>query len=94
MGGQTGHPHKMVETDDGFDYPSTVDVDFRFFDPDRDIDLVRYYADMMTCAEPSYSKLRSDRPKCHFTEDDSNDEDEDDDEGLSEDIIMYCTRPI
>lgn len=70
----------LVETDDGYDYPSAVDVDFRFFDPDRDIDLVRWYADMITCAGP---------------EDDSNDEDEDDeDDGLTEDIMMYCTRPV
>jgi hypothetical protein len=46
-----GHPHKTGETEDDSDCPSRIDVDYRFFDPDRDIDLVRWYADKIACVE-------------------------------------------
>ena len=56
-----------------------------FFDPDRDIDLVKWYADQITCTETTYSKLRSDHPKCCF--------EEDDDEVIrEEDFDMFCRR--
>jgi hypothetical protein len=92
-----GHPHKTDETRDGFDYPSTIDVDYRFFDPDRDIDLVKWYADkMMTRATSIYSKLSSNHPKCQDDDDDEEDteEDDDDDEDFiaEKDIRTYCTQ--
>ncbi|CAN6290495.1 unnamed protein product [Urochloa humidicola] len=75
-----GHPHNTGETEDDCDCPSTVDVYYRFFDPDRDIDLVKWYADKI---------LRSDRPKCRIAEDDE------DDEAIAErDISIYCTQSI
>jgi len=80
-----GHPHKTGETEDDCDCPSTIDVDYRFFDPDRDIDLVKWYADQITCTETTYSKLRSDHPMCRF--------EEDDDEVIrEEDFDMFCRR--
>ena len=83
-----GHPHKTGETEDDCDCPSTIDVDYRFFDPDRDIDLVKWYADKMTYAETTYS-LHPDRPKCRFEEDD-----EDDGVITEEDLSMFCRRCI
>ena len=50
-----GHPHKTGETEDDCGCPSTIDVDYRFFDPDRDIDLVKWYADKITYAETTRS---------------------------------------
>ena len=80
-----GHPRKTGETEDDCGCPSTIDVDYRFFDPDRDIDLVKWYADQITCTETTYSKLRSDHPMCRF--------EEDDDEVIrEEDFDMFCRR--
>ncbi|CAN6321260.1 unnamed protein product [Urochloa humidicola] len=74
------HPHNTDETEDDCDCPSTIDVDYRFFDPGRDIDLVKWYADRI---------LHSDRPKCRVTADDE------DDEVIAErDINMFCTKSI
>ena len=59
-----------------------------FFDPDRDIDLLKWYADKITYAETTYS-LHPDRPKCRFEEDD-----EDDGVITEEDLSMFCRRCI
>ena len=40
------HPHKTGETEDDCGYPSTIDVGYRFFDPGRDNDLVRWHANL------------------------------------------------
>ncbi|KAG0527504.1 hypothetical protein BDA96_06G238700 [Sorghum bicolor] len=75
-----GHPHKTDETEDDRDCPTTIDVDYRFFDPDRDIDLVKWYADKIDRAEAIYSKLG-------LKNGNTNDEDI-----AEEDIEVYCRR--
>ncbi|XP_003567300.2 uncharacterized protein LOC100836946 [Brachypodium distachyon] len=77
-----GHPHKTDETEDNRDCPTTIDVDYRFFDPDRDIDLVKCYADKINRAEAIYSKLGSENRS-------TNDEDV-----AREDIEVYCRRRV
>ncbi|CAN6296320.1 unnamed protein product [Urochloa humidicola] len=90
-----GHPQKMGETEDDCECPSTVDVDYRFFDPDRDIDLVKLYADEIASDEAICAKLRSNRSKCLFAEDDGDDEDDHNDEVIAEeDMSNYCRRYI
>ena len=59
-----------------------------FFDPDRDIDLLKWYADKIAYAETTYT-LHPDRPKCRFEEDD-----EDDGVITEEDHSMFCRRCI
>ncbi|TVU48422.1 hypothetical protein EJB05_08058 [Eragrostis curvula] len=82
-----GHPHKTVETENDSDFPSTddIDVDFRFFDPDKDIDLIQFYADRVARIKAIRSEFRSRNrrvnedgatcSKIRFDEDDSEDED-------------------
>lgn len=55
-----GHPYKSDESDNTRDL-SDIDVDYRFFDPDRDIDMVQLYADRMARMEAIISKFRSER---------------------------------
>jgi len=59
-----------------------------FFDPDRDIDLLKWYADKIAYAETTYT-LHPDRPKCRFEEDD-----EDDGVITEEDLSLFCRRCI
>ncbi|WVZ88237.1 hypothetical protein U9M48_034780 [Paspalum notatum var. saurae] len=102
-----GHPHETGETKDHYDFPPTIDVDYRFFDPDRDMDLVKWYADTISCAdsEPcSEPRSKNDRVNraaaagsCGkfyegYDSDEVNDEDSwDDDLIAKEDIETYCT---
>jgi len=86
-----GHPHKTgeSETEDDRDCPTLIDVDYRFFDPDRDIDLVKWYADRIDCAKAVAC------PKCRSAEDDSDDEDDQDDADETEkDFSMFCRRYV
>jgi hypothetical protein len=70
-------------------------VDYRFFDPDRDIELVKLYADMIARDEAIYAKPRSSRPRCPFEQDDGGDEDDQNDEVIAEeDIDNYCREYI
>ncbi|KAL6847714.1 hypothetical protein ACP4OV_022502 [Aristida adscensionis] len=51
-----GHPYKAEDTENNRDWPSTIDVDYRFFDPDRDTDLIEYYADVIAHNEAMCDK--------------------------------------
>ncbi|GJN09403.1 hypothetical protein PR202_ga27406 [Eleusine coracana subsp. coracana] len=101
------HPYKMDEAEKHRCCPSTVvDVDYRFFDPVRDVDLMEQYAEKISFVEAVRAKFRAERkdrfktdgsttkPKYHhiFAEDDSGDEE--DENASDEDISIYCTRCI
>jgi hypothetical protein len=89
-----GHPHETGEIED-CNCLSIVDVDYRFFDPDRDIELVKLYADMIARDEAIYAELRSNRPRCPFEQDDGGDEDDHNDEVTAEeDMDNYCREYI
>ena len=79
-----GHPHKTgeSETEDDRDCPTLIDVDYRFFDPDRDIDLVKWYADKINRDEAIDAKLGLKNRS-------TNDEDV-----AKEDIEVYCRRYV
>jgi chorismate mutase len=86
-----GHPHQTgeSETEDDRICPTLIDVDYRFFDPDRDIDLVKWFADRIDCAK-AVACLKS-----RSAEDDSDDEDDQDDEDETEkDFSIFCRRCV
>jgi hypothetical protein len=66
--------------------PTLIDVDYRFFDPDRDIDLVKWYADRIDCAK-AVACLKS-----RSAEDDSDNEYEQDYEDETEKDFSICCR--
>lgn len=84
-------------------------MDFRFFDPDRSIDLVKWYADKIERDKAIYSELclnicgingaPAACPKFLCPEDDEDEDDEDegdqnDEDVAMEDISMYCRRHL
>ena len=102
-----GHPHETGETEDHYDFPPTIDVDYIFFYPDRDMGLVKWYADTISCADSEpCSKPRSKNDRVNraaaagscgkfyevYDSDEVDDEDGwDDDLVAEEDIETYCT---
>ncbi|GJN30257.1 hypothetical protein PR202_gb18548 [Eleusine coracana subsp. coracana] len=98
------HRHKIDETENDRDFSITMDVNCRFFDPDRDIELVQFYADRMAHIEAIHSKFRSERAsvnkagttcsKNRFDEDDTDDEDTSNESTSDEDVSVSWNRYI
>lgn len=98
-----GHPHKAYETEDDRDCSTAIDVDYRFFDPDRSIDLVKWYADKIERDKAIYSKLclkiwgingaAAACPKL-CPEDGEDEGDQNEEDVAMEDISMYCRHHL
>ncbi|KAL6847715.1 hypothetical protein ACP4OV_022503 [Aristida adscensionis] len=97
-----GHPYKAEDTKKKHDWPSTIDVDYRFFDPDRDRDLIEYYADIVASREAmcyKYSDAEDDTDEEDTKEDDTDEEDTKEKDISGEDFCdeeaqMYIRRYI
>ncbi|GJN09131.1 hypothetical protein PR202_ga27110 [Eleusine coracana subsp. coracana] len=88
------HQHKTVETENDRDFPITIDVNCRFFDLDKGIELVQFYADRVAHIEAIHSKFCSERASVN--EDDTTcsknrfDQDDTDDEDTSDEDVSVC----
>ncbi|KAL6589785.1 hypothetical protein ACP70R_050221 [Stipagrostis hirtigluma subsp. patula] len=81
-----GRPYKVDGRGDS-DFARPIDVDYRFFYPDRDTALMEYYADGIARREAMCSKYR-------IAEDDSHDDDISNEDSSDEDVSIYCKRYI
>ncbi|KAL6645327.1 hypothetical protein ACP70R_016935 [Stipagrostis hirtigluma subsp. patula] len=82
-----GRPYKVDGRGEDCDCARPVDVDYRFFDPDRDTELTKYYAD-------SIAHWEAVCPKYRIAKDDSQDDDISDEDSSDEDVSFYCRRYI
>ncbi|KAL6648983.1 hypothetical protein ACP70R_013207 [Stipagrostis hirtigluma subsp. patula] len=78
-----GRPYKVDGRGEDCDCARPVDVDYRFFDPDRDTELTKYYAD-------SIAHWEAVCPKYRIAKDDSQDDDISDEDSSDEDVSFYC----
>ncbi|KAL6589794.1 hypothetical protein ACP70R_050230 [Stipagrostis hirtigluma subsp. patula] len=87
-----GRPYKVDGRGEDCDCATPADVDYRFFDPERDTELMEYYADSIARREALCPKYRI--PKYRVAEDDSQDDDISEEDSSDEDVSFYCRRYI